>query len=44
MLGNNRRLPATHEGDVLLVAQAGAYGAVMASDYNLRGRAKETLL
>ena len=44
VLGNNRRLPATHEGDVLLVAQAGAYGAVMASDYNLRGRAEETLL
>jgi diaminopimelate decarboxylase/aspartate kinase len=44
VLGNNRRLPATQEGDVLLVAQAGAYGAVMASDYNLRGRAKETLL
>ncbi len=44
VLGNNRRLPATQEGDVLLVAQAGAYGAVMASDYNLRGRAKESLL
>ncbi|MEP6938410.1 MAG: bifunctional aspartate kinase/diaminopimelate decarboxylase [Rudaea sp.] len=44
VLGSNRRLPDTREGDVLLVAQAGAYGAVMASDYNLRGRAKESLL
>ena len=44
VLGNNRRLPETREGDVLLVAQAGAYGAVMASDYNLRGRAQESTL
>lgn len=44
MLGSNRRLPVAHAGDVFLIAQAGAYGAVMASDYNLRGRALETVL
>ena len=32
------------EGDVLVVSTAGAYGAVMSSDYNLRPRATETLL
>jgi diaminopimelate decarboxylase/aspartate kinase len=36
VLGRRRRLPGTREGDVLLVANAGAYGAVMASTYNLR--------
>jgi len=44
VLGNNRLLPRAQEGDVLLIAQAGAYGAVMSSDYNLRGRAQETVL
>ena len=44
VLGSNRRLPAPQESDVLLIAQTGAYGAVMASDYNLRGRATETVL
>jgi len=44
VLGNHRRLAAPQEGDVILIAQAGAYGAVMSSDYNLRGRAEETVL
>jgi diaminopimelate decarboxylase/aspartate kinase len=44
ILGSNRLLPPAQEGDVLLIAQAGAYGAVMSSDYNLRGRAQETVL
>lgn len=44
VLGNNRRLPKTEEGDVLLIAQAGAYGAVMASNYNLRAPAEEVVL
>jgi diaminopimelate decarboxylase/aspartate kinase len=44
ILGSNRRIAPPQEGDVLLIAQAGAYGAVMSSDYNLRGRAKETVL
>ena len=42
--GSNRRLPRPREGDVLLVAQAGAYGHVMASRYNLREPAAEVLL
>jgi len=44
VLGSNRRLPPTQEGDVLLIAQAGAYGAVMASHYNLRDPAAEIVL
>jgi diaminopimelate decarboxylase/aspartate kinase len=44
ILGADRRLPACEEGDVLLVAQAGAYGRVMASHYNLRDPAPETVL
>lgn len=41
ILGEDRRLPATQVGDTLLIALAGAYGAVMASDYNRRGRPRE---
>ena len=44
VLGSNRRLPPTREGDVLLIAQAGAYGAAMASHYNLREPAPEVVL
>ena len=41
ILGHDRLLPATCEGDVLLVANAGAYGHVMSSRYNLREPAAE---
>lgn len=44
VLGANRRLPECREGDVLLIAQGGAYGAVMASRYNLREPAAEVVL
>lgn len=44
VLARRRRLPASFEGDVLLVATAGAYGAVMASTYNLRDLPTETVL
>jgi diaminopimelate decarboxylase/aspartate kinase len=44
VLARDRRLPVPQEGDVLLFATAGAYGASMSSDYNLRGRAAEVLL
>jgi diaminopimelate decarboxylase/aspartate kinase len=44
VLGSHRRLPPTAEGDVLLIAQAGAYGAAMASHYNLREPAAEVVL
>jgi diaminopimelate decarboxylase/aspartate kinase len=37
VLGEDRWLPPCAERDVLLIADAGAYGAVMASRYNLRG-------
>lgn len=43
VLGHARRLPATHEGDVLLIATAGAYGRVMASTYNRRALPAEAL-
>ncbi len=44
VLGYQRLLPLTVEGDVLLVDNAGAYGAAMSSDYNLRPRALELFL
>jgi len=44
VLGYGRRLPETEEGDVLLIGTAGAYGRVMASDYNLRGLTREVLV
>jgi diaminopimelate decarboxylase/aspartate kinase len=44
ILGRSRRLPPTAEGDVLLIANAGAYGHVMSSRYNLREPAGEVLL
>lgn len=44
VLGSNRRLPECADGDVLLIAQAGAYGAAMASHYNLRAPAEEVAL
>ena len=43
-LGSDRLLPATQEGDVLLVANAGAYGYVMSSRYNLREPAVEVMI
>lgn len=43
-LGNDRLLPACEEGDVLLIATAGAYGYVMSSHYNLRDPAAEFTL
>jgi diaminopimelate decarboxylase/aspartate kinase len=45
VLGHDRALPSTTvEGDVLLVATTGAYGASMSSHYNLRSPATEWLL
>jgi diaminopimelate decarboxylase/aspartate kinase len=43
-LGHERLLPPTEEGDVLLIANAGAYGAAMSSWYNLREPAREVLV
>ncbi len=44
VLGHERVLPASREGDVLLIATAGAYGHSMASRYNLREPAEELIL
>lgn len=44
ILGSDRRLPEPQEGDVVLIAQAGAYGKVMSSPYNLRGETEEVVL
>jgi diaminopimelate decarboxylase/aspartate kinase len=35
-LGTDRQLPPSRENDVILIANAGAYGYVMSSRYNLR--------
>jgi len=44
ILGRGRRLAPAQEGDVLLIANGGAYGRVMSSRYNLREPAGEAML
>ncbi|WP_262982178.1 bifunctional aspartate kinase/diaminopimelate decarboxylase [Rhodanobacter denitrificans] len=44
VLGTDRRLPEAQEDDVILIAQAGAYGKVMSSHYNLRDEADEVVI
>jgi diaminopimelate decarboxylase/aspartate kinase len=44
VLGHERLLPTSREGDVLAIATAGAYGHAMSSHYNLREPAEELLL
>jgi len=43
-LGSDRLLPPAKENDVLLIANAGAYGYAMSSRYNLREPAEELLI
>ncbi len=43
-LGSDRLLPPSREGDVILIANAGAYGYVMSSHYNLREPAEEIVI
>ncbi len=43
-LGNDRLMPPTQEGDVILIANAGAYGYVMSSQYNRREVAREVVI
>lgn len=43
-LGADRRLNEVHEGDVLAILNAGAYGFMMASNYNCRLRPAEVLV
>ena len=44
VLGYGRVMPPAKEGDVLLIAVAGAYGRAMSSTYNLRAPAAEKWL
>jgi len=44
VLGESRLLPECFEGDVLLIANTGAYGRVMSSHYNRREPATELIL
>jgi diaminopimelate decarboxylase len=39
-----RKLPRVDEGDVLAILDVGAYGSVLGSNYNTRGRAAEVLV
>lgn len=43
-LGYDRRMPKTLENDVILIANTGAYGYCMGSQYNLRPLAQELLI
>ena len=43
-LGHDRVLPETHEGDVMVVYNAGAYGFSMSSNYNSRPLCAEVLV
>ena len=43
-LGRDRPLPPTRAGDILLIANGGAYGYAMASRYNLREPAAEVVV
>jgi diaminopimelate decarboxylase len=40
----DRELPKVAEGDLLAILDAGAYGAVLSSNYNTRGRPAEVLV
>jgi len=40
----DRKLPAASEGDLLAILDVGAYGSVLGSNYNTRGRAAEVLV
>jgi len=44
ILGKDRELPVIHEGDILCVLDAGAYGYSMSSNYNNRLRPAEVLI
>ena len=43
-LGYDRPFPKTYENDVILIANAGAYGHSMSSHYNLRPPAQEIMI
>ena len=43
-LGAQRLMPDTQEGDIILIANGGAYGRVMSSSYNMREPAGEAVI
>ncbi|MDZ7690741.1 MAG: bifunctional aspartate kinase/diaminopimelate decarboxylase [Balneolaceae bacterium] len=43
-LGIDRLFPESEEGDVILIANTGAYGRVMSSSYNMRPPAREIVI
>jgi diaminopimelate decarboxylase len=43
-LARDRRVPLVEEGELLAILDAGAYGSVLSSNYNTRGRAAEILV
>jgi len=44
VFGRARDFPVTKEGDIILIATAGAYGKSMSSSYNIRAPAGDFLL
>jgi diaminopimelate decarboxylase/aspartate kinase len=44
VIGESRMLPLSEEGDVMLIANAGAYGRVMSSHYNRRHPPEEFVI
>jgi diaminopimelate decarboxylase/aspartate kinase len=44
VIGESRFLPDSREGDIILIANAGAYGRVMSSHYNRRSPPEEVIL
>lgn len=44
IIGENRLLPITDVGDIMLIEHAGAYGNVMSNSYNMRKPAREEIL
>ena len=43
-LGSDRLLPPSRENDVILIANTGAYGYVMSSNYNRRADTREIVI
>lgn len=44
-MGFNRLMPETRPGDVILIENAGAYGAVMSMErYNMRDKVREIVI
>lgn len=44
IIGENRLLPKTEVGDIILIENAGAYGNVMSNSYNMRSPAREEII